>query len=373
MSDEESATATKVDLQAKALSDPTKKRKADDEIEIDLTQPVPLSKKQKRLLRRGKITLEQLSEKFNIDKKSIEEYKNEQKGQAEDGEAEPAAEEETKPAPRKEKKFGVWIGNMAFDTTQDELRRFIVSKTAGLEAGEVTDKDIVRVNMPLAKNDGKQVKNKGFAYVDFATSAQMDAVIALSEAQLNGRNLLIKNAKSYDGRPAKNDLISMSKNPPSRILFVGNLSFDTTDELLKKHFQHCGEIVKIRMATFQDSGKCKGFAFVDFRDEAGATAALTDRACRSIAGRPLRMEYGEDRSKRHVRSRPVPSLTEAEPHVPAPADPAPAPAPAPRAPRPRKPTRNDHAGRPKSSVALATAQRASAAIVPSQGKKVKFD
>lgn len=59
----------------KALLDPTKKRKAEDEIEIDLKSSIPLSKKQKRLLRRGKVTLEELNAKYNIDPKSIEEYK----------------------------------------------------------------------------------------------------------------------------------------------------------------------------------------------------------------------------------------------------------------------------------------------------------
>ncbi|CCK70800.1 Nop13p KNAG_0F01320 [Huiozyma naganishii CBS 8797] len=358
----------------KALIDSTKKRKAEDEIEIDLESSIPLSKKQKRLLRRGKISLDELNAKYNIDPASISQFNKEQKDKEGDGD-------------KKEdvNKFSVWIGNMSFDTTRDDLIKFVVGKTKELEDEEsrIPEADILRVKLPLASNGGKQIKNKGFCYMDFKTETQMKSAIALSENQLNGRNLLIKDSKSYVGRPDKNDLVSMSKNPPSRILFCGNLSYTTTEELLKAHFQHCGEIIKIRMATFEDSGKCKGFAFVDFKTEEGATNALKDKACRKIAMRPLRMEYGEDRSKRQVRRRPE---DEKKPAFDLPPDnyqQERAPQQEERRERPAARTFSNNRGhrpgqmasnnRLKSSVALSSAQRGSAAIVPSQGKKVKFD
>ncbi|QLL34574.1 hypothetical protein HG536_0G04360 [Torulaspora globosa] len=366
-----------------ALVDPTKKRKAEDEIEIDLKSSVPLSKKQKRLLRRGKITLEELNKKFNIDPTSVEEFEkeNEAKGSSEEENSNsiPSDFDEQK-AVKKEKKFGVWIGNLSFDTTKEDIMRFIIAKSKGSEDKiQISEEDIIRVHMPLAQNDGKKVKNKGFCYMDFKTREQMEYVVTLSEAHLNGRNLLIKNSKNFDGRPDKNDLVSMSKNPPSRILFVGNLSFDTTDDLLKKHFQHCGEIVKIRMATFQDSGKCKGFAFVDFKEEEGATNALKDKSCRKIAQRPIRMEYGEDRSKRQVKKKPQETQTKRfdlptdnESKKSERKDNRPAEKPPTRSFKKRNPN-VDSNNRLRSSVALASAPRASAAIVPSTGKKVKFD
>ncbi|CUS22382.1 LAQU0S05e04126g1_1 [Lachancea quebecensis] len=370
-----------------ALQDQTKKRKAEDEIEIDLNQTVPLSKKQKRLLRRGKVTLQELNDKFNLDPSSVKEFQKEIEGKSQSEKKEGAVEGEedaqedassASQKTKKDKKFGVWIGNLSFDTSKEDLSRFFIAKTKELDAGSrVEESDILRVNLPLAQNDGKQVKNKGFAHMNFRTQEQMDAVIALSESHLNGRNMLIKNSASFDGRPDKNDLISMSKNPPSRILFVGNLSFDTTDDLLKKHFQHCGEIVKIRMATFQDTGKCKGFAFVDFKNEEGPTNALKDKACRKIAGRPLRMEFGEDRSKRQVKRRvPPASETSSSTSVPSLREEPSTSAPPIRERKPikkyREPSYKDKNNRLKSSVALASAPRASAAIVPSQGKKITF-
>lgn len=390
--DDESSTK---DIE-KALKDPTKKRKAEDEIEIDLESSIPLSKKQKRLLRRGKITLKELNDKYNIDPSSIDQYKKEQKDkkEGEDGEDGEAGEKK-----EKVKTFGVWVGNLSFDTTSDEIKKFIVGKTKELEDEEsrIREDDIVRIKLPLANNDGKQVKNKGFCYIDFKTEAQMKSCVKLSENQLNGRNLLIKDSKNFEGRPDKDDLVTASKNPPSRILFVGNLSYTTTDDLLRSHFQHCGEIIKVRMATFEDSGKCKGFAFIDFKDETGATKALTDKSLRKIALRPIRMEYGEDRSKRQVRRRPeqfnnnkkqfdLPSNNYAGNNNGYKSREGNTREFAPRRdeggsfsqdrPPSRKPRTNNRNyasnNRVKSSIALAGAQRGSAAIVPSQGKKMKF-
>ncbi|CAI4750822.1 CIC_collapsed_G0046670.mRNA.1.CDS.1 [Saccharomyces cerevisiae] len=381
----------------KALLDPTKKRKAEDEIEIDLKSSIPLSKKQKRLLRRGKVTLEELNAKYNIDPKSIEEYKEDaEKKKSGASEKDAQGEESTTNTPtgdesgevikkkkKDENKYGVWIGNLSFDTTKDDLVRFFIAKTKDNEdeKSRVTEQDITRLSMPrVAAKNSNAMKNKGFCYMFFKNVEQMKAVLELSESHLNGRNMLIKDSENYSGRPDKDDLVAMSKNPPSRILFVGNLSFDVTDDLLRKHFQHCGDIVKIRMATFEDSGKCKGFAFIDFKNEEGSTNALKDKSCRKIPGRPLRMEYGEDRSKRQVRKK-VENVSRnnsssfdisnnkgydragqdngSKPEYK-------------RSNANRRPP-VDSNNRTKSSVALATAQRGSAAIVPSQGKKVKFD
>ncbi|CAI4707882.1 CPA_1a_G0045530.mRNA.1.CDS.1 [Saccharomyces cerevisiae] len=381
----------------KALLDPTKKRKAEDEIEIDLKSSIPLSKKQKRLLRRGKVTLEELNAKYNIDPKSIEEYKEDaEKKKSGASEKDAHGEESTTNTPtgdesdevvkkkkKDENKYGVWIGNLSFDTTKDDLVRFFIAKTKDNEdeKSRVTEQDITRLSMPrVAAKNSNAMKNKGFCYMFFKNVEQLKAVLELSESHLNGRNMLIKDSENYSGRPDKDDLVAMSKNPPSRILFVGNLSFDVTDDLLRKHFQHCGDIVKIRMATFEDSGKCKGFAFIDFKNEEGSTNALKDKSCRKIAGRPLRMEYGEDRSKRQVRKK-VENVSRnnsssfdisnnkgydragqdngSKPEYK-------------RSNANRRPP-VDSNNRTKSSVALATAQRGSAAIVPSQGKKVKFD
>lgn len=343
-----------------------------DELEIDLSAQVPLSKKQQRLLKKGKLDLAKIAKKHPTPK--------------------PATEDGESTSTLNKSPFGVWIGNLSFDTTKEDIVRFIVAKTKNTddddEKLQIEEKDITRVNLPKKAN-----KIKGFAYLDLPSAKHVERAVELSESFLNGRNLLIKSSSSFEGRPEEHTGKALLKNPPLRILFVGNLSFDTTDDLLEEHFRHCGDIVRIRMATFEDSGKCKGFAFIDFKDEKGPTTALKSKLAKSLINRPLRLEYGEDRSKRNPRKaaadgddsetprRVHPERSERiEGFTERPA----------RQERSERPERTERFERPerkraaprereqpakrlKSSVALATAQRASAAIVPSKGKKITFD
>lgn len=331
-------------------------QEGEHEIEINLNAEVPLSKKQQRLQKKGKLNKEKLAKKHQAPRSALDEENNENK---EDG---------------KRSQFGVWIGNLSYDTTKDDLKRFIIHKTSQLDENgdgshlSVKEPDFLRVNIP------KKANKKGFAYIDLPSEEHVRRVISLSESVLNGRNLLIKSSNSFEGRPQE------KQQAPSRILFVGNLSYDTTEELLTDHFRHCGDIQRIRMATFEDSGKCKGFAFVDFVDESGPSIALKSKFAKKLIKRPLRLEYGEDRSKKapqrkkagtyngHDNDRDtekVDDFSSTKPRDRVKED----------SNRKRKPDtqENKRNKRQSSSIALANAKRESAAIVPSTGKKISFD
>lgn len=350
-----------------------------EELSISLEADAPLSKKELRRIKKGKTTLEEIQKKkakklakAAASGNRTEPEKTAVKAETDEG-GEPEDSTEKKPVSisidPKRAEFSIWIGNLSFETSRDDLTNFISAKA------DIPKGDITRVNLPT-----RGTKNRGFAYVDFATQEQLQAAIGLSESELNGRKVLIKDAKSYEGRPAKESITSaVSKNPPSKILFVGNLSFDTTQDMLRDHFKHCGEITKIRMATFEDSGKCKGFAFLDFKDIEGPTNALKDRACKKLIGRPIRLEYGEDRSQRKVV--PKRSHEQVEPsHSETPIqESSEYQKPQGFQPKQNKGERSfkrhhsEKTERVTSSVALANAPRKSAAIVKSTGKKVTFD
>lgn len=339
-----------------------------EEIEIDVDADIPLSKKELRLIKKGKITLEELQAqkaKANESEEPKESSKSDEKKEETKGEGESQgdAEGETKKESTRSK-HAVWIGNLSFTTTTEELSNFIIVKSS------IKESDITRIKMP---HNGR--KNRGFAYVDLLNAEQVNTVLELNEENLNGRNLLIKSADNYIGRPEKSSESKDGGKPPSRILFVGNLGFETTKEGLEKHFQHCGEIVRVRMATFEDSGKCKGFAFLDFKNEEGSTAALKDKSCWKYEGRRLRMEYGEDRSGRKVNKKRTSFEMES-----ASANTNDTPVEVENTQKERKSgfqqkqqkvRRIEH--RTKSSVALAKAHRESAAIVESKGKKITFN
>lgn len=237
----------------------SKKRKATvPEIEVDITLPEPPSKKAKRALKKGKV----LPPKPNSDDDDSDA----------DGKKTDSKKKERSP-------HSVWIGNLRFTVTRDDLREWLVSNSGGTIAADA----ITRVHLPASKNAPKNAafENRGFAYVDFASYEANVAAIALSETEWHRRKLLIKDAGNYDGRPAVKTEAEKEKEEEeaapvsvSRKIFVGNLGFQTTEEDVRELFAKCGEIEWVKVATFEDSGKCKGYGWVKFAEATAADWAV---------------------------------------------------------------------------------------------------
>jgi cold-inducible RNA-binding protein len=88
-------------------------------------------------------------------------------------------------------------------------------------------------------------------------------------------------------------------------LFVGNLAFSTTQTELSELFGEHGEINEVFIPTDRDSGRPRGFAFVEFTDEGAATAAIEKLDGYELGGRNLRVNAAEERSRTpRVRSGP---------------------------------------------------------------------
>jgi RNA recognition motif-containing protein len=79
-------------------------------------------------------------------------------------------------------------------------------------------------------------------------------------------------------------------------LFVGNLAFSVSDEVLHKHFTNNGfPPSDLRVLTDRETGKSRGFAFVSFQNEKTANDALTTLNGTMLAGRDLRISVAQDR------------------------------------------------------------------------------
>lgn len=70
-------------------------------------------------------------------------------------------------------------------------------------------------------------------------------------------------------------------------LFIGNLSFNTDDQSLAELFSQFGEVETARVVTDRDSGRSKGFGFVEMSSEAQATAAIDKLNGYDFSGRSL--------------------------------------------------------------------------------------
>jgi len=93
----------------------------------------------------------------------------------------------------------------------------------------------------------------------------------------------------YDGRDGGRDRRGGdqggSRPVELRKLFIGKLSFDATEEDIRHKFSKVGEVVSARIVKDRDTGKSKGFGFVEFADAADAEYALNNMKAVEIAGR----------------------------------------------------------------------------------------
>ncbi|RMZ85483.1 hypothetical protein DV737_g728, partial [Chaetothyriales sp. CBS 132003] len=269
---------------------PRKRSAEGAELEIDVNAPEPPSKKARRKAKKQATTGPEPDSKEEPDLKRLNGLEGGRSN------------------------HGVWIGNLAFTTSKKALYEFLTRNS-------ISSDSITRLHLPLS--EANRTHSKGFAYVDFASQDIVESAVQLSESLLDGRRLLIKDAKNFQGRPDKpKEEKSISVRPPSRKIFVGNLDFETTVKDVEKHFGVCGPVLKTQVASFEDSGKCKGYAWIEFESLSSAENAMrgwveVEKPTKGEDGkktmkpkkvwlhrmgnRRLRMEYAEDATTRYKK------------------------------------------------------------------------
>jgi RNA recognition motif-containing protein len=93
-------------------------------------------------------------------------------------------------------------------------------------------------------------------------------------------------------------------------LFVGNLSYDVTESELREHFSAVGPVSQIFLPVDRETGKLRGFAFVEFDDGGQAAEAIKRLDGRMFKGRPLAINEARARESRPpgtASARPAPS------------------------------------------------------------------
>ncbi|HYC34369.1 MAG TPA: RNA-binding protein [Candidatus Paceibacterota bacterium] len=70
-------------------------------------------------------------------------------------------------------------------------------------------------------------------------------------------------------------------------LFVGNLSYSTTDDGLKAAFDKSGNVVSAKVITDRETGRSKGFGFVEMSDASEADKAIADWNGQELDGRKI--------------------------------------------------------------------------------------
>jgi RNA recognition motif-containing protein len=84
-------------------------------------------------------------------------------------------------------------------------------------------------------------------------------------------------------------------------LFIGSLAYATTDDTLKAHFEQIGEVTSARVITDRDSGRSKGFGFVEMANESDNQKAVDQLDGKELDGRAISVGLArpkEDRPRR---------------------------------------------------------------------------
>jgi RNA recognition motif-containing protein len=76
-------------------------------------------------------------------------------------------------------------------------------------------------------------------------------------------------------------------------LFVGNLPFHATEDLLTQTFLACGEVKEVAVVLDHVTGRSRGFAFVEMASPEAAQKAISDLDGQDLGGRPLRVNVAE--------------------------------------------------------------------------------
>ena len=82
-------------------------------------------------------------------------------------------------------------------------------------------------------------------------------------------------------------------------IFVGNLSFRTTEDGLRSAFESFGEVLKVNMVMDRETGRARGFAFVEMANEDEANRAIAGLNGKELDGRALTVNEARPKNDRN--------------------------------------------------------------------------
>ena len=175
----------------------------------------------------------------------------------------------------------IYVGNLSWNTDEESLADFC--NRYG---------DVEKVS--IAKDP--EGRSKGFGFVKFYEAADVEKLLAEGDnIIIDGRQCRVNLSKSASGnRPARAaPQRSQERSAESECLFVGNLSFDSTDSSIRDFFGDCGEVVDVRI-SYKDGGNHKGFCHVEF-DSVETSKKAIQKHGESLDGRSIRLDFSAQR------------------------------------------------------------------------------
>jgi RNA recognition motif-containing protein len=138
----------------------------------------------------------------------------------------------------------LFIGALSLNTTDESLQGFYS------QFGEIVDCVVMR---------DSNKKSRGFGFVAFAKSEQVDKAMAARPHTIDGKKVDPK-------RAIPKDVSQQDWNFSTKRMYVSGIRESHTEEMFQDYFSKYGEVDKVDIMTDKSTGKPRGFAFVNFQD-----------------------------------------------------------------------------------------------------------
>ncbi|KUI67868.1 RNA-binding protein rsd1 [Cytospora mali] len=176
----------------------------------------------------------------------------------------------------------VFVQQLAARLRTRELKEFFE------KVGPVSEAQIVK--------DRVSNRSKGVGYVEFKNEDSVQAALQLTGQKLLGIPVIVQLTEAEKNRQVRETGTSGGhpNSIPFHRLYVGNIHFSITEQDLQNVFEPFGELEFVQLQK-DDSGRSRGYGFVQFRDAGQAREALEKMNGFDLAGRPIRVGLGNDK------------------------------------------------------------------------------
>ncbi|KAF7147380.1 hypothetical protein RHSIM_Rhsim03G0127000 [Rhododendron simsii] len=188
----------------------------------------------------------------------------------------------------------VYVGGIPYYSTEDDIRSYFES------CGTITEVDCMKFP--------ESGKFRGIAIINFKTEAAAKRALDYDGSDMGGLFLKIQPYKSTKPKKASNFAPAIMKG--YNRIYVGNLSWEITEDELRKLFLGCN-ISAIRFGKDKETGEFRGYAHVDFVDSLSLNMALNlDQNI--VCGRPVGIRCAVPKKATESKSRSMPLSKEAD-------------------------------------------------------------
>ncbi|CAK7265614.1 Phosphatidylinositol-3-phosphatase SAC1 [Sporothrix epigloea] len=178
----------------------------------------------------------------------------------------------------------VFVQQLAARLRTRELKEFFE------KVGPVAEAQIVK--------DRVSNRSKGVGYVEFKSEESVAAALQLTGQKLLGIPVIVQVTEAEKNRQVRNTADTptngSSTGVPFHRLYVGNIHFSITESDVRNVFEPFGELEFVQLQK-DDTGRSRGYGFVQFRDSSQAREALEKMNGFDLAGRPIRVGLGNDK------------------------------------------------------------------------------